>query len=71
MIETMKDRLDQYSSLKDEKNCGIICPVCYKPFANNYSLSNHFLKRGYNEGPKYFDSDHEKYFLRYKEETKL
>jgi hypothetical protein len=65
-METMENRLAQYSELKTEKRQGIVCPVCQKPFVNKYCLSNHFLVRGYHNGPRYFDEAHKEYFLNQK-----
>jgi hypothetical protein len=65
-METMENRLAQYSELRVEKRQGVICPVCKKPFVNKYCLSNHFLVRGYLNGPRYFDEAHKEYFLNQK-----
>jgi hypothetical protein len=70
-IETMQDRLTQFDELKIEKRNEVNCPVCFKPFVNNYSLSNHFLIRGYSEGVKYIDEAHKNYFLQQKEKKEL
>jgi hypothetical protein len=70
-METMQDRLIQFNDLKIEKKNSVKCPVCFKPFVNNYSLSNHFLIRGYDTGSQFIDEEHKKYYLKQKTEEEL
>lgn len=60
---TRESRLTKYAKLGLKKKVGVSCPVCGKPFVNNYSLSNHFLVRGYSKGSGYIDKEHESYYL--------
>jgi len=71
MIETTTNRLSQYDDFKAEKKLGVSCPVCQKPFVNKYCLSNHFLIRGYSDGPRYFDEAHKEFYLKQKLEKSL
>lgn len=71
VLETRDQRLKKYEVYALKKSNPIVCPVCSKSFTNNYSLSNHFLVRGYCEGPKYLDDAHRDYYLKQLEEKKI
>lgn len=58
-----EDRLKKYKDFSVEKSSQVYCPVCNKGFLNKYSLSNHFLIRGFADGPHYIDDLHKQYFL--------
>jgi len=61
-LETKEDRLEEFKKYNNSKELSVLCPVCEKSFTNKYSLSNHFLIRGYNNGTQFIDNDHEVYW---------
>lgn len=69
-IETKKDRLNKLASFKEIYKEKIICPVCNREFINKYSLSNHFIIRGFKDGNRFIDKNHETYWNDKKEEKK-
>jgi len=62
MLETKKIRLEKYSGFSDKKRESILCPVCNKSFTNKYSLSNHFIIRGFDDGVRFIDDLHKIYW---------
>ena len=70
MLETKEDRLKKYQDLSESKSSSVSCPVCNQIFTNKYSLSNHFMVRGYKDGIRYIDSEHEKYWVENKKRQK-
>jgi hypothetical protein len=70
IYETREQRLRKYKKYALKRVDSVLCPVCEKPFKNKYSLANHFLIKGFSDGIRFIDKEHEDYWLKEKEEKK-
>ena len=55
----------------EDKPCGVMCPVCFKGFSNRYALSNHFMVRGYSDGPRFIDDAHRDFWIEEKKKKSV